>query len=214
MKQKEKRFFDIYPPAALAEKEKPSLAREPSGKEAIVHPSEKKGKKGWLVLFLLLLFSVGSWAYLSLSKAQIEITPKTEALAFKTKLTVKKDIKNPDFENKIIPGKIFEKEISLSQEFPSTGKATKESRAEGIIRVYNNYRLRQVLIANTRFQPPLEKFKPPLEKDETPWFRTLKRVVIPPKSYVNVKVVADNPGEKYNIEPSKFSVPGLVGTPQ
>jgi len=53
-----------------------------------------------------------------------------------------------------------------------------------------------------------------LAADETPWFRTTQDIVLPPKSSATVTVIADRPGEKYNIEPAAFSVPGLAGTPQ
>jgi len=61
---------------------------------------------------------------------------------------------------------------------------------------------------------PLEKFQPPLEGAESPWFLIVETVTLAPKSSAVVDVVAAAPGEKYNIEPSTFSVPGLAGTPQ
>lgn len=207
-----KKVVDISPPGKpKEEKIKISL---PLKKEPIFRFKTIKPKKAWLILLPLFLIVVTFVILSNFSRVKIEIWPEAEVKTFRTKLTVDKAVDTFSFLNKVIPGKVFEAEKTVSGEFSSSGKSLKSKKAEGIIRVYNNYSLPQVLISNTRFQPPLEKFQPPLEKGENPWFRSLEKVTIPAKGYTDVKVVADGPGEKYNIEPSTFSIPGLAGTPQ
>lgn len=170
--------------------------------------------KAFLLLIPLFLMIITGVVLTNLAQVEIEIWPKTEALTFKTKVTVDNRVTEVSFLNKAIPGKIFETEKSVSGEFTSSGKSLNSKKAEGTVRVYNNYSQPQTLVANTRFQPPLEKFQPSLEKGENPWFRSLERITIDAKGYQDVKVIADAAGEKYNITSATFSIPGLAGTSQ
>lgn len=205
-------MFDISPPTELGKKKVKGLPLE-KGPEFKLSPPGIRLQKS-LILIPLVLIIAGATIYFTLSRAEIEIWPETEIKIFETKLTVDKRVADINFLANLIPGISFEEEKSFSQEFPSSGKKLIEKKAEGVIRVFNDSRQEQILVAQTRFQPPLEKFRLPLETGENPWFRIPKRIVIPAKSYKDVKAVADAPGEKYNIEPSTFSVPGLVGHPQ
>lgn len=221
-----KRIIDIHPPkpSAAFQEEKPSLTGK---KISLPKTFEKKRRRAplscrhaWWRIIALFLILAGFFTYFTpphlWGGATIEIWPETEVKTFQTKLTVDKKAVTPDFAVALLPGRIFEKEKTFSEEFFSSGKAIKEKKAEGIIRIYNDYQYSQPLIKDTRFQAPLEKFQPSLnqEKDEYPWFRTLEVVTVPANSFRDVKVVADSPGEKYNIAASTFSVPGLAGTPQ
>ena len=214
----EKKVFDILPPRKLRRKKIEELL---SGKKLTfgfkrpeVRIFPPPFKKSLLIILLILIIAGGVIIGLNFSRAEIEIWPETEVLTFKTKIAVNKEAETIDFLNKVIPGKIFETEKTITEEFLSSGQVVREKKAEGVIRIYNNYHLPQVLVANTRFQPPSEKFQPPLEENENPWFRILERITIPSKSYKEVKVIADSPGEKYNIGPSIFSIPGLAGSPR
>lgn len=167
------------------------------------------------LVFVLAMFFFAAFLLDSrLAKAKITIWPKTETLNADSRLTIDSSAIASDFSKKIITGKIITAEKTYSDEFPSTGKKNSQNKAEGTIKIYNNFTSPQRLIKGTRLQAPLEKFQPPLEKDETPWFRTTQDVTVPMKSSIQVKVLADGIGEKYNIDPSIFSIPGLVGTPQ
>ncbi|MFH1181084.1 MAG: hypothetical protein V1705_01580 [bacterium] len=201
-----KKIIDIMPPGieSSGRKKKSAEVLPESGAK----PSFKIffSKKFYLIIAFLAL--AGAAAFFSQSRAEIRIFPATEDLTFETKLSV---ASNGLAE---LAGVIFEEEKTVTKEFLATGKKVIEKKAEGTIRIYNNYHSSQALVANTRLQATLEKFQPALEKDEKPWFRIVSAVTIPAKSYVDVKVVADSSGEKYNIKSSKFSVPGLAGTPQ
>jgi len=149
--------------------------------------------------------------YLTLSKAKIEVWPVTNELNLTTKITVDTSVGNPDFSSKVIPGQFFEKEKTVAEIFPATGKILKEEKAEGTLRVYNEHSTSpQVLIATTRFVSADGKL-----------FRTPIRVIIPGGYYeggklvpgeIDISVVADQPGPEYNIAPTTFSIPGFAGT--
>ena len=102
----------------------------------------------------------------------------------------------------------------FSQSFEVLGRKLKATKAQGVIRVYNNYSAAsQALLVNTRFV-----------SDDGKLFRTPKKVVIPGGNYggngkltagfVDIEVVAGQPGEEYNIDASTFSIPGFAGTPK
>ena len=193
--------------------EKKELAPEPVKEIRPARKEEGGGNKKWLPVFLLLiLFSAGGFCYFNLAKATITIWPKTQDVNVTTKLTVDKSVGSPNFIEKIIPGEIFEEEKVITETIPSTGKVGREDKAEGIIKVYNEYSdSTQVLIANTRFVSTNGKV-----------FRSAARAVVPGFTYddknkivagsIDVKVIADQAGPDYNIAPSTFSVPGFAGS--
>jgi len=118
-----------------------------------------------------------------------------------------------DENNLIIPLKYFEFSRNINQTFKTTEVRNIESKATGVIRIYNAYNSSpQTLVATTRFMSPDGKI-----------FRLIDRVVVPgakiengkiTPSYIDAEVVADKPGESYNIGPTKFTIPGFQGTPR
>lgn len=202
-----RKIFDISPPQKLRKQE---TLEEKKPQFKVFLPSFQFKKNLILISFILII--AGTVAYLSLAKVEIEIWPVIEVKTFKTKIIAQINQEEIDFKNKIIPAKIFEAEKVVSQEFPALGKKLVKKKAEGIIRVYNNYSTSpQVLVATTRFISAEGKL-----------FRSLERVVIPGgkyegekfiPGYLDIKVQADQPGAEYNIGPSTFSLPGFAGTP-
>ena len=197
-----KKIFDIIPPEKV-EIEKKELTEE------IIEEIKKKKLPSFpffkiSISILIFLILIGGGLHFQWSRAEIEIWPEVKTLNFDEKLTLDTKRDKSDFLSKVIPGKIFESEKVLSQNFSSSGKTLKEEKAQGTIRVYNNYHLPQILVIRTRFQPALEKVL---------YFRTTKTITIPAKSELDVNVRADRPGDEYNISPSTFSIPGLAGTP-
>lgn len=145
------------------------------------------------------------------SSATVEIWPRTEKKSFEAKLILDKKVKEYNALVNAIPADIVEKEKTVSSTFPASGKSAKETKAAGIITVYNNYSASyQVLVANTRFVSTEGKI-----------FRTTERIMIPGTTddggkmkagEINIRVVADQPGAEYNIGPDTFSIPGFAGT--
>jgi len=161
-----------------------------------------------LVGVLLFVFLVFHFAF---SQAKIEIWPEGEKVSFETKLTLDTNKAESDFSDKVIPGQLLVAEKTISETFSASGRLKKEEKAEGMIRVYNNYSTSaQALLAITRFVSTEGKL-----------FRTPIRVIIPGAWYdkgklvageVDIKVVADQAGPEYNIGASTFSIPGFAGT--
>jgi len=210
----EKKIFDILPPA----KEREKIEELPPEKKPIFR-FKRPGlrippPRGWWVGGVLsVLIIVGILISLNLSRAEIEIWPETEVLTFKTKLNVDQKAENVDFLNKVIPGKVFEAEKTVLEEFPSSGKSKKEEKAKGTIRIYNAYSTSpQVLIATTRFVSADGKlFRTPIQVTIAGGHYEKGKLV---PGFTDIEVVADQPGPEYNIGPSTFSIPGFAGTPR
>ncbi|MGB9743130.1 MAG: hypothetical protein ACPLW9_00190 [Minisyncoccales bacterium] len=202
-----KKVIDILPPIKkAAKKERDVLTPAP-----LMKSSSRPFLKKSLVFILLILILAIALAYFYLPQAEIEIFPKTRLLNLETKLIADKQISQIDANNKTIPAQVFQKEKSLVNVFPASGRVIKEEKARGMIKVYNEYSTApQILIAKTRFVSTDGKV-----------FRTPVAVTVPGGVYekgklipgeIEIEVVADNPGPEYNIGPSTFSIPGFAGT--
>ena len=227
-----KKFFDIIPPSKNKDfsqrrefdynetKETEKFSADLPLSEPAERQSSRQERKAVLktirkTLFFCLFFLIltGIFSFLVFSKIKIEIWPKTKISDFETNVVVKIGNGKSDFQKKIISGKLFENQKTDSKEFFASGKVIKERKAEGIIRVFNNYSVfAQGLLPNTRFV-----------SDKGKLFRSTKREVIPGghrakgkfiAGFVDIKVRAAEAGEDYNIGPSTFSIPGFKGTPK
>jgi hypothetical protein len=193
-----KKILDIIPPQKF-EKERKEIIKEVPV-EKIKKPSKFPIGKILILIFIFLIIG-GSVFYFRYSKANVEIQPQTNELNFTEKIEINSAVEKIDFNSRVIPGKIFEFEKQVSQNFTSSGKVLK--KAEGTIRIYNEYQKDQVLIKNTRFISTNGKL-----------FYSKNKISIPTGKYTDVGVIAAQPGSEYNIDPSVFSIPGLSGMPQ
>lgn len=200
-----KKIYDILPPKEKIEEKK----IKPLAQDFRIKKERKKEDvpKSPILkifsIFILLIVVAGGFLYFYLAKAKIEIWLETKTLNLNTKITVDKGVKQIDTSAKNIPGIVFEtNEIVATQEFSSSGEVKKKST--GIIRVYNNYSSSPTTFrANTRFM-----------SDSGLVFQSEEKIVVPGKpGYIDVKVIAAEAGENYNIGPATFSIPGLAGTP-
>jgi len=197
-----KKIIDIFPPSTTRNLKEKIFSLPYKNKKFW-----SKGKKIAILSFLFLGLTL-ALVHFVFSKVTIEIWPETQTLDFEEEITADLEKKNADDSvlSKTIPASMIDTgEIIASQSFPSSGKVSKEGKAQGKIKIYNNYSLSQTLTINTRFQPPSENVL---------YFRSTKAVTVPARGTVEIDVVADRPGEEYNIEPATFSIPGLVGSPQ
>ena len=221
-----KKIFDILPPKinhkiedrinSLTKEEKKHTKsgvnkkhRKESNPDKKRHFPIKEILGGFGVLFLIL----GGILYFKLQKVDVEIWPKTEVLSFKEQIMADNSVNIIDSNSKTIPAQYFEEEKDLWQEFPATGDASNEGKAEGSVVIYNSYSPAGdiTLKTGTHFL-----------SDSGKYFITLQRVIIPAAKKQNnktvpgsieVKVQATKSGEDYNIKPAKFFAPKLVGTP-
>jgi len=206
-----KKVVDIFPPQEET-KERKSFFQENNSQ-----PPKKSVSKGWgkkklfigfavLVLFIIALFSF------KFSTAEIKIWPNTETVSFKgIELTVETTLKNLNLDKKIIPGKVFQAEKIISDEFSSSGRPSK--KAEGVIRLYNAYTTKsEIWRKNTRFVSSEGKLFLSKDKIYVPGANIKNGKIVP--SSVDVPVIAAQPGSDYNIGPSHFSVVVYRGTPR
>ena len=185
------KIYDIKPP-----KTKEDIIVEFQEKK----PFRPKNKKpGFYILGGLILALVIIWIFLPASSAKIYIFPKTNEVKTEAFLTVDQNIDKIDTLQQRIPGKVFEIEKTVSKVYPSSLVDVSE-KAKGIIRVYNKYSTKVILVAGTRFLSATEPSRV---------FHSTKKIIIPAGGYIDVEVIASEPGEEYNIEPTTFSVPGL-----
>jgi len=183
-----KKIVDISPPEKnqkVQEFKKSTAAKEPLLKSL---PSFCL-KKPVLIVVGILLAALLSFVFIK-PQAEVEVWPVKETVQFQVEFST--------------AGQLMTRLETASQEFVATGQAVKEEKAQGVIKVYNNYHLDQILVANTRFWC--------FEGDELREFKTKERVVIPAKEQLDVEVAASGPGPEYNIDPCTFSVPGLKGS--
>lgn len=198
--------IDILPP------QKSKEIKVISPKMPVEKAREKRGKKKIIFFISLIFLTVAGISYGQIfSKVEIEIWPRMESVEFNTIVTINTKKEKVDLAAKIIPGYLLEEQNSLTEQFISSGKIIKESKAEGMIRVFNDYSaLSMPLRENTRFMAASGEI-----------FRTPVNVVIPGRKTekgkeiagsIDIKVIADESGPDCNIEPTTFSIPGLVGT--
>jgi hypothetical protein len=192
------KIYDIIPP-----EESPNLVEEKEEKRNLFP------KKAFIV-FLFFILSLGGLFYFTTEpKAEIVIYPKTKEVNFKTSLNIDSSLNSIMFFENTIPGKIVETEKTVSQEFPSSGKSFK--KAEGTIRLFNKFATwPETWAEGTRFVSGDGKL-----------FKSKSKIYVPAvkkegskkiASFVDVEVIAAEPGEEYNIKPTHFSIYVYRGT--
>lgn len=187
---------------------------EPPKRPVAVSPS-KDGKKTPITIWAIAALSVVVLLFAIVSLfvgATVKVTPQTQEVLFNSAIIL-------GASREAIPvnaAAVYEI-MTLSKENGKEVTATKETQAEikasGTIVIYNNHSTEsQRLVKNTRF-----------ETSGGFVYRIAESVVVPGKAVKDGKsvagsaeaiVYADEPGEKYNIGLSDFTIPGFKGTPQ
>jgi len=140
-------------------------------------------------------------AYFSLSKTIITVTlkPQIKSTTFTLGIRTNAAEQNSDA-IEVLSGTVTTTEVKSSKTFdnPSTGDEV-PAQATGTVTIYNKYTKAQPLSATTRLLAP----------DGT-LFRIKNVVTVPAGGKVdNVAVYADQPGKSGNLDPTKFTIPGL-----
>jgi len=159
-----------------------------------------------LIFFICFTLIVGGVIiYFLFPKAEIKLSLHKEEIGLDLDLVGSAGISKIDPIDNKFPVQLIKIEKEKSMEFSSTGEEEVRRYATGIITIFNKYSSKpQGLWKGTRFKSPDGKI-----------FRTTKYIVIPGAkieqgkivpSSVDVEVVADQPGEEYNIGPSKFVI--------
>jgi hypothetical protein len=194
--------------------------KPPRGLMAKKFTKTKKEKSSILYSFKFLSFFVAlalliaaAVLYFILPKAEIVIVPKTQAIVQDLTLTADKSATKVDATQAKIPGQLIKLDKKASKDFAATGQRQLNDKARGTITIYNEYSSSvQSLVQNTRFV-----------SDSGRTFRLTKSITVPGANIVEGKimassidadVVADQPGEEYNITPTNFKIPGFQGSPK
>ncbi|MBI4435240.1 hypothetical protein HY630_01070 [Candidatus Uhrbacteria bacterium] len=104
-----------------------------------------------------------------------------------------------------VRGAVVSGTLGRTQTFEPTGESAKtvEDIARGTVTIYNNLTFAQSLVATTRFLT-----------ESGVLFRLESAVTVPAGGSVDAQVYADVAGESGNIEPTRFSIPGLSAARQ
>lgn len=152
----------------------------------------------------VLVFVLGNF----FESAEVSVTEKSERVLPNLSLTAKAES---------LPGELSYRLFSLNREsevrVPAEGVEQVETKASGKIVIYNNYSSApQRLVANTRFETP-----------DGLIYRMSKSVTVPGRTSVlgkaapgsvEVSVLADAPGDEYNIGLTDFTIPGFKSNPE
>lgn len=164
----------------------------------------------WAFIVAAALVAGGALFFL-LPTAKITVSPRIEPINISVDFILNKNISSAEISSKQIPATVITGETEKSREFNATGSKKIESRATGIITVYNEWSSSpQNLVSGTRFLSSSGKL-----------FKTNKAIAVPgftredgkdiPGS-IEVPVAAWGLGPDYNIPADNFSLPGLSGS--
>lgn len=140
--------------------------------------------------------------------ATVVVTPKHQTIDVNTTITAEKESSEKNLTYTI---------ISVSKEgtkvVPSKGEERVDVKATGKIIIYNNYSAAsQPLVKTTRFETPDGLIFRTTENVTVPGYTKTNSILLP--GYTKVTVVADKPGEKYNVGLADFTITGFKGDPK
>ncbi len=207
---------DIVPPKRrIGRRSIPTLQSEPEPQTEShgsggtwEKPPRRSPKFGlWIIAFIALISLAFAISFL-FSGATVTVFPKKQDVHIDGTAIAKKDALPDELSYEVMTI-----EHTGSGTVSSTGEEDMEEKASGRIVIYNEYNsANQRLIKNTRFETP-----------EGLTYRIRSSVVVPGRTSdggkivpgsIEVTVYADEPGEKYNISLTDFTIPGFKGSPQ
>ncbi len=156
-------------------------------------------------LAVIAIILLGTVLFISTGSAKITIKPKKDDVDLTLKVSASDRFASIDANFNTIPGQVFTIEKSLTQKFPATGSKEAIQKARGKITIYNELASPQPLVATTRFESEPQTGQAGLV------FRTLKTITVPAAKptgpgTVEVEIIADKPGQEYNISAGKFVI--------
>lgn len=165
---------------------------------------------GLAIIIVLVLGASGVYLF---SSAEVQIVTKKITWQNQSAVLALKSLDEVDQANFKIPAEYLKFSRQASQDFPATGLKDVKVKSSGKIKIFNAYSSTpQNLVANTRFLSQSGKIFRLTAGVTVPGAKVEAGKIIP--SFVEVKVVADQPGAEYNIEPTHFTIPGFQGTPK
>jgi len=139
--------------------------------------------------------------YFAFSKTVIYVTLNPQEKSTTFNIDIKKELTDEEKTGgNVLTGYILKTAVSSQKTFenPNEGEEV-PAQATGKVTIYNNFTKVQPLATTTR-----------LLTSDNILFRIKNRVDVPARGKLeNVEIYADIPGASGNIEPSKFTIPGL-----
>lgn len=168
-------------------------------------PRSRIGLWVGILIFLLIVGFVGSFFF---SSAKVSITPREINLPVDITASAMAKPGPTDLGFTIVTlSKEGDKEV------PAGTESQISQKASGKIVIYNSYSSApQILVANTRFESTDGHIFRINAQTTVPGQKTAGSGTIP--GSVEVTVYADQPGDKYNIGLSDFTIPGFKGDPR
>lgn len=200
-----KTLNDIIPPsrrkaAGMDIEMAPPVRRTPPAPRMRPEPAPRRGGFPFLIVGIAVIVILGCVAsLLFFSKSRVVVTPSTFDGPVSAALTATPSVGD-------LPYELITVEKTAEQSVPAETTETGNEAAQGTIIISNRQASPQQLIKNTRF-----------ESSGGLIFRIHAGVTVPAASAagpgtLSVTVYADEGGDRYNIGPSAFTVPGLRGS--
>jgi len=194
-----------------SEKERRSLKKKEKKQDYKISSKTRQRFLIFGTLFLIVIGAIG--AYLFVPKVKINIITKIKSKTIDSKIIGRTDLYSADIKKEIIPAQKVETTVEVKKTYSATGEKTvSNQKARGMITIYNEYSTHaQPLVATTRFVSEGGKL-----------FRLVHGVTVPGTSMqdgqikagtIEAQVVADEAGSEFNIQPTKFTIPGFKSTP-
>ncbi|HLM84508.1 MAG TPA: hypothetical protein VK254_04870, partial [Candidatus Bathyarchaeia archaeon] len=171
------------------------------------------GAKKYFIFFISLFIFLAALAaaYFLLPKATLALQAKNQTKSVALDLTAAAQ-NSANASGNALRANLEQTNKDFAEDFEVTGSKDGGAKAAGQVVIYNEFSSAdQPLIATTR-----------LETSDGKIFRITKDVVVPGSTNVGgetkpgaigVDVVADQPGDSFNIDPSDFKISGFKSTP-
>jgi hypothetical protein len=172
------------------------------------------GAKKFFVIFagIFALFATLAVVYFLFPKATLALQIKGQEKSVALDLTTSTQNNTASPGDKTLPANLEQITKEVTQDFDATGSKDGGAKATGQAVIYNEFSgENQPLVATTR-----------LETDDGKIFRITKNVTVPGMTNVGgetkpgaikVDIIADQPGENYNIDPTSFKISGFKDNP-
>jgi len=173
--------------------------------------SRNKSYKGWFIgLGVIILIFVFVSLTPVLSKAQVEVTPRSQSVEISGLFTAV--LENSEDEGDLVY-QTTSIEMTGEMDVSATGEEEVTRKAAGTIKISNTYSAEpETFIANTRFQSKEGLIYRVSNSITIPGYKKNGDQIV--AGTLEVTVFADEAGEKYNTNSANFTIPGLSGDPR
>lgn len=194
------------------EKKQPAMAALVDSK--IIKPASRK--RGFWIGAVITLLIIALGILFFYPQATIALTVPGEDFNQSIDITGKKDQKQSDFTNAVIPAQIVEVVKDSKQNFPATGKKNVGQKAQGTVSFTNSWSADTKKISSgTRLTKDNLTFLTTSDitiPGATPTLSQGQVVITPGK--INATIQASDAGDNYNIDPGRFTLPDLPSDQQ